>query len=43
MVQVPDKIANFRGEDDGVLFEDHFFELVAEKLNELKKINYDRD
>ena len=40
VVQVPDKIANFRGEDDGVLFEDHFFELVAEKLNELKKINY---
>ena len=42
VIQVPDKIANFRGEDDGNLFEDAFFELVAEKLNELKKINYDR-
>ena len=40
VVQVHEKIANFRGEDDNSLFEDGFFELVAEKLNELKKINY---
>ena len=43
VIQVPDKIANFRGEDDGSLFEDAFFELVAEKLNELKRINYNKD
>ena len=43
VIQVPDKIANFRGEDDGNLFEDAFFELVAEKLNELKRINYNKD
>ena len=40
VVQVHEKIANFRGEEDNSLFEDGFFELVAEKLNELKKINY---
>ena len=43
VIQVPDKIANFRGEDDGNLFQDSFWETVAEKLNELKRINYDRD
>ena len=43
VIQVPDKIANFRGEDDGNLFQDSFWEIVAEKLNELKRINYDRD
>ena len=43
VVQVHEKIANFRGEEDNSLCEDGFFELVAEKLNELKRINYDRD
>lgn len=40
VVQVSDKIANYRGEDDAKLFESDFWETVAEKLNELKKINY---
>ena len=42
-VDVPDKIANYRGEKESSLFEDGFFESVAEKLNELKKINYDKE
>ena len=42
IIQVHDKIANYRGEEDANLFKDGFFETVAEKLNELKKINYDR-
>ena len=42
IIQVNDKIANYRGEEDANLFKDGFFETVAEKLNELKKINYDR-
>lgn len=40
VIQVNDKIANYRGETDTSLFKDGFFETVAEKLNELKKINY---
>ena len=33
----------FQHDDDGNLFQDSFWETVAEKLNELKRINYDRD
>jgi hypothetical protein len=40
VVQVRDKIANFRGETEVPMFKDGFFESVAETLNELKKINY---
>lgn len=43
VIQVPEKIANYRGEEENVLFKDGFFESVAEKLNELKKINYDKE
>lgn len=40
IVHVHDKIANYRGDDEKPLFKDGFFEAVVEKLNELKKINY---
>ena len=40
IIQVHDKIANFRGEEQTNLFKDGFWEPVAEKLNELKRINY---
>lgn len=40
VVQVHDRIANYRGEEEGSLFKDGFFEAVAETLNDLKKINY---
>lgn len=40
VVDVHEKIANYRGEEEGSLFKDGFLETVCEKLNELKKINY---
>ena len=41
IIQVHDKIANYRGDDQTPLFKDGFFETVVEKLNELKKINFE--
>ena len=41
IVHVHEKIANYRGDDQAPLFKDGFFETVVEKLNELKKINFE--
>lgn len=40
VIPMTEKIANFRGKKENELFPDQFFEEVAEKLNDLKKINY---
>jgi len=40
VVHVRDTIANFRGEEEGSLFDTQFFDAVCEQLNELKRINY---
>lgn len=40
VVNVHDKIANYRGEAEGSLFDTQFFDTVCQQLNDLKKINY---
>ncbi len=43
VVNVHDKIANFRGEEEGSLFDTQFLEAVCEQLNHLKTINYGKN